>query len=207
MPAVLFDYDGTLLDSVEEVYRGLCHVFARSGVTPPSFIQFCATYTSPYLPFYRRHGITAPDEDLNRWYFEVAKNDQSSFFPDAVPVVEALGVRQVLMGIVSAHFEDQVQARCHVAGLSRYMRMIAGRVHEKTDAIIRFCDKHDVPRTETYYVGDFISDVHDAKRAGVIAVGITREKGTDDALRQAGADHVITHLGELLHLPGLQQLV
>ncbi|MEK7570277.1 MAG: HAD family hydrolase [Patescibacteria group bacterium] len=198
--AVLFDYDGTLLDSIGEVYRGVCNVFRMSGLSEPSIEVFFSTFELPYATFYRKHGVTAPEEDIVRWYFEVARHEEQFFFFDVVDAVNILAQCGVLMGIISAHHEDKIVTRCEEAGIHKHMQLVVGRVNVKVDSIQKFCREYSVSPFETYYVGDLISDVRDAKRAGVIAVGITRGRGTREVLELNGADHCISNLHELLHL-------
>jgi phosphoglycolate phosphatase len=198
--AVLFDYDGTLLDSVEEVYRGTCNVFRKSGFLEPTFETFFETYDSSWKIFYRKHGIEISLEKIAEWYFEVARPEECYFFNDVNDVIDILATRGVLMGIISAHYKDKIVDRCREIGLNKHMRTIIGRANDKVEFILDFCREHGVNPAETYYVGDFISDVRDAKKAGVVAVGITRGKETSEILRRHGADHCISNLHELLRL-------
>lgn len=198
--AVLFDYDGTLLDSIEENYKGVCNVFRMSGIPEPTFTVFFTRCLPPFTPFYRDHGVTASPEEISKWYFQAARNGTRPFFPDVAEVLKVLCAQDVVMGIISAHWQHEVMERCNRENLLNCFQSIVGRAWNKVEAIHNFCSQHDMTPSGALYVGDTISDMRDAKEAGVVAVGITRGRDTSELLRQAGADHCISDLHELLTL-------
>jgi phosphoglycolate phosphatase-like HAD superfamily hydrolase len=197
---VLFDFDGTLIDSVGPMYDGACNVFRMSQLAIPSFAEFCETCESPFLGYYRKRGVTAPTQDITRWYDEAARLKERPFFPDTVSTIIALAGRGVLMGIVSANRRDKIVRLAEEAGIEDFMEVIVGGAHDKVDPIKNFCGQRGIVPRNTLFVGDFVSDVRDAKLAGVIAVGITRGRDVANVLKRAGADYVITDLRELLNL-------
>ena len=56
----------------------------------------------------------------------------------------------------------------------------------------------DVPNTEIYVIGDTPLDIEAAHKAGCTAIGVATGKFDADALRDAGADHVLGTLEEEL---------
>jgi phosphoglycolate phosphatase len=58
----------------------------------------------------------------------------------------------------------------------------------------------DVPNTEIYVIGDTPLDIEAAHAAGCTAIGVATGKFDADALREAGADHVIETMDEELPL-------
>jgi phosphoglycolate phosphatase-like HAD superfamily hydrolase len=198
--AVLFDFDGTLIDSVGPMYDGACNVFRMSNLVIPSFAEFCETCESPFEVYYRKCGVTAPTQDITRWYDEAAHLNERPFFPDSVFTVTTLAGRGVLMGIVSANRRDKIVRYAEEAGIEDFMEVIVGGAHDKVNSIKNFCGQCGVLPRDTLFVGDFVSDVRDAKLADVIAVGITRGRDVANVLKRAGADYVITDLRELLNL-------
>jgi phosphoglycolate phosphatase-like HAD superfamily hydrolase len=198
--AVLLDFDGTLIDSTFQVYLGTANVFKESGVPVPSFEMFCEIYEAPYDTFYKKHGITASDEQVVAWYFAKAKTETQPFFQDVHEVISRLSARGYLLGIISAHYVDKVVERCKNAKLLQYMQVIVGRAHSKVAPIHSFCARYNVPLENTYYIGDFASDVRDANEAGVVSVGITRGNDTEEMLFRNGAKHCIPDLHTLLEI-------
>jgi|GEM_PF-2362430 len=198
--ALLLDYDGTLLDSFSAQYLGTRNVFSNCGVQPPDFESFCRTYESPIEDFYNKHGITVASKDIYRWYLEVVETENSSFFPDVEEVIKYISERGVKIGIVSGNDGVEIERRCGEICLHKYLQSIHGHVPIKTESIVDFCRQHNVRLGDAYYVGDAISDMRDAKNAGVVAVGMMRGKPILDVLKQHGADYVINDLYGLLDL-------
>ena len=53
---------------------------------------------------------------------------------------------------------------------------------------------------DTWYVGDAVSDVAMALAAGMRALGITTGAATEEELREAGAEVVVTHASDVVGL-------
>ena len=196
--AVIFDYDGTLINSVDDMYAGVCNVFKMEGKVPPTFDVFYREYGEPHLDFYRRFDITSSHEQIMRWYLQVANINDMPFFSDVHDVLEGLALRGILMGIISGNEEHRVVGSCRRAGLAHHMKVMVGQARDKVNYIRQFCVDHSVQPAETFYVGDFVSDVRDAKQAGVVAVGITRGRKGIIELEAAGAKHCISDLYEII---------
>jgi phosphoglycolate phosphatase len=78
------------------------------------------------------------------------------------------------------------------AGLER-----AGIVRQAVERGEAFLGE-DVPNTEIYVIGDTPLDIEAAHKAGCTAIGVATGKFDADALREAGADHVVATLEEEL---------
>ena len=143
------------------------------------------------MDYYRQLGVKASHDDVQAWFFEAFRYDELRIYPDVAEALEYLAAKRMPLGIISAHREDNVSLRCKYEGLHRHLRSVKGGSHNKTRDIKEFCLAHNLDPAMVMYVGDMPSDMQDAKRAGVIAVGITRGKGTEALLRAAGADHCI----------------
>ena len=76
------------------------------------------------------------------------------------------------------------------AGLER-----AGIVRQAVERGEAFLGE-DVPNTEIYVIGDTPLDIEAAHKAGCTAIGVATGKFDADALREAGADHVIESMEE-----------
>lgn len=199
--AVLFDYDGTLRDSVGEVHRGVCTVFTELGVPAPTLGDFHREFSMPADHYYRERGITLPLQDVVERWRAVCDVDATDLFPDTVPVLEALHTRGVALALLSGHREEYVERHMREHGISHYFDHIEGNLGDKAPSMSTFLDRLGIPYHEAVYVGDFVSDMRDAKAAAVIGVGITRESGSREALLAAGATYVVRDLTELLELP------
>lgn len=194
--AVLFDYDGVIIDSIEEMYRGSCAVLRNSGITVPNLEEFCQTYEAPYLDYYRRLGVVASDETVKKWYFEEARNERASVFPEIPRVIQGLTARKITLGIVSAHNAQAIEMKLRVENLHSYFSFVADEAHTKDETIVNFCEQFAIKPTEVAFVGDLASDMRDGKKAGVVTVAFTPKFNVRFPL----ADHQITQLSMLFEL-------
>lgn len=198
--AVLLDYDGTLIDSALQVYLGTCNVLKMSNIAVPTFPEFCETYMAPYDVYYKSLGITASKEEIIEWYFSASTSDESPWFPDVLETLSHFHEKGHMLGIISAHYEDRIVARCKEFGVLEYMQTVVGRAHNKVPHLLSLCKKYNISPKDVCYVGDFASDVRDAREAGVVSVGITRGNNTKEMLFRNGADFCIDTLAELQHI-------
>lgn len=196
--AVFFDYDGTLCDSMGMIYQGVCNVLVQSGVPVPTIEKFLAVFRVPYLPFYRSMGVTAPVEMIREWYFGAVDHVSAPLFPDSIPILQELRSQDLIVGMVSANRDHIVRQRLEQDGIFTLFNFIYCNAEEKSIALREGLKKNGLAPNKTAYIGDIASDMSDARTAGVIPIGITRGYPSRQVLQENGAEHVITHLDELL---------
>jgi beta-phosphoglucomutase-like phosphatase (HAD superfamily) len=74
---VIFDVDGTLLNSMPLAYAGVCNIFTMSGKPNPTFQEYFSKFRVPYMDFYRQRGIEVSEQQCWDWYHDVAKHSLS----------------------------------------------------------------------------------------------------------------------------------
>lgn len=198
--AVFLDHDGTLGDSVDAVYNSAMYVLRMSGIPQISLHEFFEGLTVPFQDFLRGLGVTAPLEQVLDWYYLAAKNSVTTLlFSDVQPVLNQLHQSGVVLGVISANSEEILQKHLSEGGVINLFSEIHSDIQGKIETI-RECALRHGNLEQSFYVGDFPSDMRDGVQAGVIPVGITRRYQTADLLRRNGAKFVIENLYELLPL-------
>ena len=196
---VLFDFDGTIFDSLGIGYRATCVVFERAGCIPPSYDDFWLHCHAPFEMFYQNRGVNLSSKEIWKLFLGVADFDTATFFPDVVPVLQILTARGFALGVVSGNTHQTIQRCCDRDNLTPFFTAgIFGDVGNKTPVIEDWCSAYEVPRTRTWYVGDFVSDMRQARVAGVCGVGIMRGNKKETVLHEAGASFCINTLHDLL---------
>jgi phosphoglycolate phosphatase-like HAD superfamily hydrolase len=152
------------------------------------------------MQFWTDRGITAPRAQVYEWYHRKAKHAEAKLFPDVVPTLRILRRKElnVRLAVVSAQ-KNAVLAR-QLRHVTSYFDLVVGEKEHKHEELARLRDLHEIPADRVYYVGDFASDMHAARKARVRAIGITRGRKTKGILRRAGAHTVIDDLDGLLKL-------
>ena len=121
MEAALFDWDGTLVDSLGPLYRANLAVMRSFGLAYDE-----ATYRSTYQPDWRRMygrlGIPAErlDEANELWHAAYDGGSASALFPGAAEALERLARTGLRLGLVTAGERSVVApqlARLGLAGL------------------------------------------------------------------------------------------
>jgi len=198
MDAVVFDWDGTLVDTLPAILRANTEVLLEYGV---AFDE--ARYRESYIPdwrlMYQRLGI--PDAHL-----EAAGSRWLTLYRAAEPPRAFRGVRRALrrlaqagyvMGLVTAGHRALVEEQLDHLGLKAILPVrICG-----DDALPAKPDPEPLRRaldglgvgdrhSHAIYVGDAPDDMRMARAVGARAVGIVSTLGTAPDLRAAGADEV-----------------
>jgi phosphoglycolate phosphatase-like HAD superfamily hydrolase len=196
-PFFLFDFDGTLVDSMNCIYRGVCNVFERSGLIPPTLEDYILNFHFPYLGFYQDRGVIVDERQIWNWYIQEAYPFKAKLFPDARDLLENLSKAGYEAVIISANSEKNILNSLKVVGFPE-LEVCSVHVSDKSDCIRSFIERSSLGH-ETPYIGDIVSDMSQARIAGVKPIAILRNQFFDLAehFRKAGARECVRSLTEL----------
>lgn len=194
LSGVLFDWDGTLVDSAAASYRSYVQVFSEYGI---EFDRetFERTYTPDWYRTYEAVGLARehwPRADA-RWtqaYGEVA----SALLAGARAALERLAASGLRQGLVSSGDARRVRREIEAHGLGGFFgeTVVCGGETERRkpdpQPLLVALGRMGVPPGEAAYVGDSPEDVAMAKAAGVFAVGIPGSFPNRDSLAAAAPD-------------------
>ncbi len=196
MEAILFDWDGTLVDSLGAFHRANAIVMESFGLTFDVQI-YRRNYTPDWREMYRRMGIPVErlDEANDLWEATFADDgDAVIAFPGALSALERLRDAGAVLGIVTAGHREVVEPQLARTGLGSLLPIrVFGddlAVHKPDPEPLRLALRlaGDGHRPETsIYVGDAPTDMQMAIAVGARAVGIESAVGDADDLRAAGA--------------------
>ncbi len=202
--AVLFDWDGVLYDSMENLAKGAVEVCREFGVEV-DVKKFLETYDQPYQVWYGKLGIPADNEDAHQYirclyHNEIlpmlGKQKKDTMFSDAVGTLRDLKVRGLKLGIVSAGREEDIQKVLKENDIEDIFDYASFRADNKTEAIRRICEDSDLDPERVLMVGDLPSDLRDARKAGVKLAGVARFEEGRDRLGSYDPDYMLGGLGE-----------
>jgi HAD superfamily hydrolase (TIGR01509 family) len=176
---ILFDLDGTLLDSFQshlEIYQA---TLARFGIVL-TLAEFRQHYTPDWNEFYRAVGL--PPERWNTasdvWLREAATH-QPQPFPGVAATLSRLRER-FRLGLVTAGSRSRVDSDITRSGIAAYLDVVvtADDVREPKpapDGLRAALRLLDLSADEALYVGDTESDYEFSRAAGVAFVGVASE--------------------------------
>ena len=208
--AVLFDLDGTLVDTVERRIAAWQDALAEAGY-PTSRAQLAPLIGLDGRRLAREVAAVAGrpidearSEEIDRRsgerYEELNRNPRP--LPGVRRLVDGLEVRGIPWAIATSSRKDQVGTSVAALGLSREPRITdASHVeHAKPepDLLLLAARELGVEPATCWYVGDSTWDMVSAVAAGMIAIGVTVGSAVDAAaLAGAGASAVVGSLDEV----------
>jgi HAD superfamily hydrolase (TIGR01509 family) len=203
--AVLFDWDGTLVDSAERTYRCYVRVFATYGIGY-DHAAFERTYSPDWYRTYQDVGLPHdrwPEADA-RW-ISCYQAEASGLVPGARETMERLAAAGLAQGLVSSGDGTRVRREVQALGLERFFgAMVCGgetaRRKPDPEPLLVALGRLGIAPAEAAYVGDSPEDVAMAKAAGACAVGIPGGFPNREALAASGPDILAPSLDEVLHI-------
>jgi HAD superfamily hydrolase (TIGR01509 family) len=197
--AVLFDWDGTLVDSAERTFRCYAQVFAVFGI---NFDReaFERTYSPDWYRTYE--GVALPREawaEADARWVACYETETSRLVDGAREGLERLSRAGRVLGIVSSGDGSRVRSEMAALGVAAlFATAVCGgetaRRKPHPEPLLIALGQLAVPPAECAYVGDSPEDVAMARAAGALAVGIPGGFPNRDALRASSPDLLVPSL-------------
>ena len=168
---VLFDMDGTLVDSMDRIFHSVCRVFVSQGVKPPTFETYLLTFGFPYEKWYWDLGVKLSSEEIWKIYSREHGEYNPPFFHDALTEIHKLRETNFRPIIVTANSCENVLKVLKLVDLADLIECKSAS--DKSKAIGELV-KESALGERTPYVGDIVADMADARKAGARPVAILR---------------------------------
>lgn len=212
MPAlqtVLFDLDGTLIDSIQLIIDSYHHTLAVHGIparTDQEWLDGIGT------PLRVQFAEWAHDEermeamiDTYREYNIFHHDSRVRVYPGVVDMVQAVRAAGCRTGLVTSKNRVGAFRGLRVAGLEEAMDVVIGAddvVHPKPhrEPVDRAVAHLGADPATTVYVGDSVHDMHSGRSAGVRTAAVLWGPFGRSDLEPAGPDYWLEHPRELVSL-------
>jgi len=196
--AVLFDLDGTLLDTRDAwiaAFDASVAALGRPTVSGAAAAQWIGT---PIEVIFERSGLSEAEISKAIQIFQeveaasVPKGMRA--YPGVREMLAALGAWK-LAAVTNKRHDTSVEA-LRATGLLQFFSLVLGgdsvpRKKPAPDPVLKAARAFGVSPSECVVVGDTENDVRAAKGAGAKSIGVTWGYGTREALEAAGVDHLI----------------
>ena len=211
--AVLFDLDGTLIDSAPDLAGAGNEMRVVRGLAPYPLAHFrpmvgsgargmvgCALAVGPQDDGFAE----LRDEFLQR--YEARMTQDTHVFPDMLHVLDVLDARALPWGIVTnkaTRFSDPLVRALGL--LPRAATLVCGDTtpHAKPhpEPLFEAARRLGIDAADCVYVGDDLRDVQAGRAAGMTTVAVQwGYLGVGEAIESWGADHLVQTPAELLKL-------
>jgi HAD superfamily hydrolase (TIGR01509 family) len=198
--AVLFDWDGTIVDSAEASFRCYVRLFESYRI-PFDRDRFQQTYSPEWYRTYAALGLPKEcwDEADARW-LDFYAAEENVMLGGAREALEALRRAGLALGIVTSGSGPRVAREMEGLGLrGLFGAVISADDVEKRkpdpEPIVRALELLGMPAAEAAYVGDSPEDVEMARAAGVYVIGVPGPFPNREQLKAAAPDLVCDSLG------------
>jgi phosphoglycolate phosphatase len=212
MKLVIFDCDGTLVDSQNAIVAAMEHAFSSLGLPPPARAEILGVVG---LSLPEAFAVLAPRRPRSA-QAELAQLYRSDYpgkrqlgphhdplFAGIAEVVAALAVREeVLLGIATGKSRRGVARILEREGWGGHFATIQTADDHPSkphpSMILRAMAEAGVAPGSTVMVGDATYDIEMARNAGVGAIGVAWGYHAADRLRQTGAHAVVAGCDQLI---------
>lgn len=204
LSAIIFDMDGTIIDSREIVLGAFKHVLEEFGevydeATVSSHVGKLLEHT--YEDLLPGHDMKAATDLHRSWQYD--NRQLLKGYEGLDDFLDKLKSKGLKLGIFTSALRVRADLALDGLGIRQYFNAIVCGdevANPKPDAegVIKLSDALDTPLPEIIMVGDAAHDIGSGKNAGVVSIGITHGFGTKQAIEDVGADHIVDNLAELL---------
>lgn len=184
---IMYDFDGTLIDSTEGIYEALC-----KAINKKLDINLCKSQIGlPLDKIMRNLGVNENEvEKVIKSY----KNHYSTIYLEKTKLIDgakeslALAKQYAKIGLVTTKTSEYSKNLLNHLGIFEYFDVIVGRedvVNPKPDKepILKAISLANIKKDEKcFMIGDTIYDLLAAKNAGIIGVGTIYEYQSKDEL-------------------------
>lgn len=204
--AILFDLDGTLMDTDDQSVEKVAKFLRQLGISSPlpvarKLVMAAETPVNGMISLLDRLGLDALILPL--WK---SKKQKGAFriIPGIDQMLAALKPDYIL-AVVTTRGEEEAKMFLRDNHLEEYFDLVVTRTSTRRlkphpEPILFAAQSLGLPVSSCLMVGDTTQDIRSAQRAGAKSVGVLCGFGTRDELQKAGSAAILTSTGELAGL-------
>lgn len=212
---VIFDLDGTLINSIKDLGAATNHALAENGFP---------THPLEAYPMYVGNGVSKlieralPEDQRNKSmiekirtdftaYYDVHNTDYTRPYDGIRELLEHLQSHDIMIAVASNKYDAAAKALVTTLFPGISFAAIEGQkegvpVKPDPSVVFEILGATHVQKSDVLYVGDSGVDMETARRACVDSVGVTWGFRSVDELRANYANHIVDHPDEIIPLLG-----
>ena len=212
LEAVLFDLDGTVVDTIPHILASFRHATAEVlGEALPDDVLL----RHVGVPLARQMRLLTGDEEVAERLlasyrrFNHATHDQMArLYPNTLAALSAISARGLPMGIVTSKSRAMATRALELFDIGPFFAVVVTaddtEVHKPEPLPVMYAaGLLGVDASRCAYVGDSPADVAAARGAGAVAIAATWGVAGQDRLAAAGPDLMIDDIGVLPSVLGI----
>lgn len=181
--AVIFDLDGTLIQSEKIIMDGYAHTMKmhlpKIEITKDDITNFLGqTLENNFKQHTNDQELILKLTQTYRNYTNELSKKELITYPNALAIVKYLKDEKIKLGIVTSKTEEVVKENLKTVGLDGQFEVIIGYesvLNHKPDpeGLLKALTILDVKASEAIYIGDHENDIKAAKNAKMLSCGVT----------------------------------
>jgi phosphoglycolate phosphatase len=207
---VLFDLDGTLIDSEEGITKSVAYALSKFGITedPKSLKHFIGP------PLFRSFSLfygfdeekSAKAVEYYREYFGEKGVYMNTVYDGVEALLKALRDAGKMLLLATSKYEYYAKMILEDLGFSQYFAFAAGSLKdggrgakaEVISYILREMQISDL--SNAVMIGDRMHDIDGAKEVGIDAIGVLWGFGNEEELSSHGATYIAANTEDVLKI-------
>ncbi|MEK4463581.1 MULTISPECIES: pyrophosphatase PpaX [Paenibacillus] len=206
---VLFDLDGTIVDTNELIISSFMYALKDNGLAPLTREEIIphmgTTLQQQMRVFSGLEDVNGTLEKSYRSYNNEHHDELVRSFPLVKETIEELSRRGIKLGIVTTKIRPTTIKTLERFDLLKYMNTIV-TVNDVTEPkphpepVLTAVHNLGVDPRKTLMIGDSAVDIQSAKAAGVYAAGVSWSLKGEDTLRKYDPDFIIHNMKDIIEI-------
>lgn len=202
---VIFDLDGTLVDTYPIIRKSLVELFDSELPDLDYDEEMLASFFGPTL--YESFSKLTKDEKEIQFLIDGYRTinykyygKEITLFPKTKELLDSL-IKNHKLVILSNRIQTLVEMALEVTGVKDYFDLVLGLdklVEPKPSPaeVLQVTDYYNSKKA--VFIGDAITDVIAANEAGIVSIGVTWALTTKEEFEEVNADYIVDNYEELL---------
>ncbi|NOX15683.1 MAG: HAD family hydrolase [Epsilonproteobacteria bacterium] len=191
MTTILFDLDGTLIDSTEAILESFEQSFEHFGLDTPSDELIKSFIGYPLDIMYEKLGVHSrnTDEIIDKYkkHYRKISREKTTLLPFAREALDE-AEKFATLGIVTTKTKRYSLELLEHMDILRYFKVIIGREDVQNpkphpEPVLKAVSILNAKKQNSWMIGDTVMDLQSAKNAGINYMGVTCGYGKKEELK------------------------
>jgi len=202
---LIFDLDGTLVNTLDDIAASVNHTLERLGESPIT-LGAVRRYVGDGIEMLMQRSFKGKtgrlDEAISIFkdHYRLNLVVRSSLYPSVKETLEYY--RTLPMAVITNKAMEFSKPLLDRLGIGHYFELAIGADHglplkPAPDSVLKIMKAFNLPKERTVIVGDGTTDIRAGKSAGIITCSVTYGFRSEEELRKAGPDYIIPVLSDL----------
>ena len=207
--AILFDFDGTVFDTVEGITKSIQHAIRKHGMDAE--LEELRCFAGPPLVDKFMEVFGVPDEEAEQLVVDFRERYapigvyESEPFPGIHDLLAALRRAGKTLGVATSKPQNMAELLLERSGLLDCFDVIVGsdpklNNNAKWEVVTRAMERCGATPECTVLIGDTKYDVAGARHCGIPCVGVRWGYASEGEMEEAGAAAMVETMEDLLAL-------